>query len=876
MIVATVLLPAVGAHAVVRYVALDGSGTDGQSWASAYKTIQAAINDSLMVGGGEIHVKQGLYTKAVRIYGGYSGVDETRNWKTCQTTVDGGNTSPHCFNVTANATIDGFAIMQGSGLGNNSNGGGVNITNCAATITNCLFKYNHSAGFGGALATLMGTGTRIASCTFNQNTASQCGGAIYNELGTSIQITDCTFTQNAADDSGGAIHNIKSNMTITGCVFQANRAAQTTLGVGGGILNEESSPVITNCVFTGNRAPYGVGIFNYLGAATIDGCLFTSCDSSALSGGGVYNNGGSPTIKNCLFELNAVKNQGGGMMCAGATAKTINCVFWKNSAAYGGGAIYVAKSSDANSTGTPQFINCTLYENSTGWRGGGVCNDSTPATFLNCIIWGNSASDANPGIYAAAGWSSDKPAARYCDIEGDSLYPGTGNLRADPKIGGDPSQGDFSLAFDSPCLDTGNNAAILGFATDYDNAKRIVDGDGNGSAIVDMGACELQGQPDHLTHGEIMQSTVYDSPTASSPTYTFLLRMETDDALTSIDFLAPGGSTVYKIPSDSQTSSGNVTTYHRVQDKKTHVWEYWVKTATAADLSAYGDGTYRITGHYRNGTQAQTQIAYFVPGTSTAIPQPTQKPQVISPTVGATVGSPVTFKWDACTDAAANSVHMTVIDSSTNEETASDVLAKTATESNAYTLKEGTYNVEVGFANQYETTSSDGTPFEYGKTVLVGHEITVPYTAVYLFVAPSVDAHFLTASEAEKKTVMDNWPDYWSYKGVAFNACLTKSNDRLFPVYRFWSGRSHFYTISETERSTILTYYPGIWTPEGIAFYAYPEGTEPAECKAVYRFWNTGTGTHLFTMDEAEATQIMTQYSYLYTYEGVAFYAYPP
>jgi hypothetical protein len=143
-------------------------------------------------------------------------------------------------------------------------------------------------------------------------------------------------------------------------------------------------------------------------------------------------------------------------------------------------------------------------------------------------------------------------------------------------------------------------------------------------------------------------------------------------------------------------------------------------------------------------------------------------------------------------------------------------------------------------------------------------------------VASSVDAHFFTTSDVEKNRVIANWPDHWTYKGVAFNACLTQSNVSLLPVYRFWSGRSHFYTISASERVTILTYYQGVWTPEGIAFYAYSEGSEPTGCKAVYRFWNTGTGTHLFTMDENEATELMTQYSYLYTYEGVAFYAYPP
>jgi len=54
------------------------------------------------------------------------------------------------------------------------------------------------------------------------------------------------------------------------------------------------------------------------------------------------------------------------------------------------------------------------------------------------------------------------------------------------------------------------------------------------------------------------------------------------------------------------------------------------------------------------------------------------------------------------------------------------------------------------------------------------------------------------------------------------------------PVYRFWSPKfeGHFYTISETEKDHIVRTWPGTWTYEGIAFYAWPappivEGDQP-------------------------------------------------
>ena len=877
VILAAVLLPAVGANAVVRYVALDGSGADGKSWATAYRTIQAAIDDSLMVGGGEIHVKQGVYSitsaievkKAVYIYGAYSGVDEVRNSVTYPTWVDGGGTASTCLYVTANATIDNVGIRNGASAGN---GGGISITNCTPKISNCQFMDNLCSGFGGAIATLKANGTRITKCMFTGNTARKCGGAIYNETGTGLQITDCNFAGNVAyDDSGGAIYNLSSTGTITTCVFKSNQAME----VGGGILNEESSMVIARCTFTGSRASYGAGIFNYYCAPTIEDCLFTNCNAATFAGGGIYTNGGAPIIKSCLFQRNKVQQRGGGMVTQGATGRTINCVFLNNYAVNsGGGAIYIAQTDDANSPGNPQFINCTIYGNRTEWRGGAVCSDATPSKFANCIMWGGYAYDSNPGIYSAAGSSAGQPAAQYCDIEGDSLYPGTGNLKADPGLI-DPNNWDFGPAFDSPCIDTGSNAAISGIVRDYtDDGTRVVDGNGDGVAVVDMGACELQGPPDHLTSGEIMQNAVYDTPSDSSPAYTFLLRLQTDDGLTSVTFQAPGGSTVYTIPSDSHTSSGNVDTYHQVQSKKVHWWEYWARADTASGLAAYGEGTYRITAHYRDGRQVEIQVVCLVPGTSTAIPQPTQKPMINAPAYDASVGSPVMFKWGECTDVAANSIYVTILDVN-GVDVAGDVLAKTATQSSDYTLSEGSYVAELGFGNRYDVAGSDGTPFKIGRASIVDYRFTVPYMAVYHFLAPSTKAHFFTTSGEEKKHVIDTWSDYWVYQGIAFNAWTTKSNSRLVPVYRFWSGRSYFYTTSETEKSKILTMWPDFWKLEGIAFYAYPEGMEPEGCRAVYRFWNTKTATHYFTIDEAEATRLIAEDLDL-DYERVAFYAYPP
>ncbi len=55
----------------------------------------------------------------------------------------------------------------------------------------------------------------------------------------------------------------------------------------------------------------------------------------------------------------------------------------------------------------------------------------------------------------------------------------------------DPDDGNFHLESGSPCVDTGSNDAVPGWlVTDYDREPRITDGNGSGTATVDMGVDE--------------------------------------------------------------------------------------------------------------------------------------------------------------------------------------------------------------------------------------------------------------------------------------------------------------------------------------------------------------------------------------------------
>lgn len=148
---------------------------------------------------------------------------------------------------------------------------------------------------------------------------------------------------------------------------------------------------------------------------------------------------------------------------------------------------------------------------------------------------------------------------------------------------------------------------------------------------------------------------------------------------------------------------------------------------------------------------------------------------------------------------------------------------------------------------------------------------------VHRFWSPVHGRHFYTIDDTEKETLLARYPDVWTYEGTAFRALPSRSDDCLAPVHRFWSAllNAHFYTIDDDEADWLIVNYPHTWTYEGIAFYAYPAGSRPADTVPVHRFWSGPLGTHFYTTSDRERFSLIGQYPETWQYEGVAYYAYP-
>ena len=291
----------------------------------------------------------------------------------------------------------------------------------------------------------------------------------------------------AADTMGGGMLNVEGSPTVTNCTFNDNSAVYN----GGGMRNHfYSSPTVTNCVFSGNMARGGGGMYNGdTSSPTVSNCTFGG--NSATNGGGMYNWISSPTVTNCIFNGNSTVVYGGGMTNAGES--------------------------------NPTITNCTFHDNSANSYGGGMYNtqDSNP-TVTNCILWGDSA-PSGPEIFNNYGASAT---VSYSNVQGG--WEGEGNINADPMFV-NPSAGDCHLKADSPCIDAGSNDAPALPESDFDGNPRVVDGNDDGTAIVDMGAFEATGgstpsgtdvvvEPEDPVTGETPVTLTFDEVTEGGVT----------------------------------------------------------------------------------------------------------------------------------------------------------------------------------------------------------------------------------------------------------------------------------------------------------------------------------------------------------------------
>jgi len=471
-----------------------------------YEAIQAAINDAN--NGEEIEASPGYYYEAIDFKGKAITLRsaDPNNPNIVAATVINGFGHYHVVKCVtgedANTVLAGFTITGGNANGPTDaekSGGGMYTYYSRPTVTNCTFADNSASFYGGGMYNYQSSPT-VTNCMFTGNSVSfYDGGGMFNHA-CSPTVTDCIFSNNTANRNGGGMYNgLNSNPTVTRCTFAGNKALSAYYGGGGMVNNNACNPTVKDCIFRDNTAIHNAGgMYNINNSSpTVTKCTF-NYNNAGGSGGGMDNSdSSSPTVTNCTFSDNQA-SYGGGMDNYNNSAPTVtNCTFSGNNSRVGGGGVCNSTSS------SPKVTNCSFSGNQADSYGGGMYSYNSSPTVTNCILWGNTA-PTGPQIYGG------NPTITYSDVEGKSVYPGAGNINADPCFV-DAIGGDLHLSTpNSPCVDAGNNNAIPADTPDLDGDGDTTepipfDLDGGPRVwnnIVDMGAYEYLVPPPPISSAD--------------------------------------------------------------------------------------------------------------------------------------------------------------------------------------------------------------------------------------------------------------------------------------------------------------------------------------------------------------------------------------
>lgn len=180
--------------------------------------------------------------------------------------------------------------------------------------------------------------------------------------------------------------------------------------------------------------------------------------------------------------------------------------------------------------------------------------------------------------------------------------------------------------------------------------------------------------------------------------------------------------------------------------------------------------------------------------------------------------------------------------------------------------------------------TSNGQTIDAAFTINV-NETTLSKTNVHRFYQYEKGSYLYSSEENEIQVVQEKSEAgelAYNYEQEKFTV-LADNKDILTgqaiegvePVYRFFNTDtgSHLYTMDETEKEYIQDNLAN-YSFEGIEYYAFESEPEALETVPVYRMLNSQSGAHLFTVDQAEINYIQENLPHfsLEGDRGIAFY----
>lgn len=478
-----------------------------------YNTIQAGMDASSE--GDTVLVSSGTYLENINFNGKNITVASkfltTGDTAYISQTIIDGNQSGHVVTVenheTSSAALTGFTIRNGS----SGDGGGIYCYGAAPTLLNLIVKnntavygagiyicgnnptlknitiHNNSAvsqeddySYGGGIC-LSGASPLTENVVIKNNSAEYGGGGIAcfydsNPHLSNVEISDNTATGGSGNtcNGGGVYCHEDCSISLIDVEIRGN-SASAYFGEGGGIFLWDTKAILENVVISGNAAKLNGGGIYTMNESELIGTNVKILDNSAGEGGGIFLYEGVTVLMNFILANNLANETG---------------TFWT----VGGGGIY-CNSSD------PTLINGTIANNFAEDQGGAIFCDGSSPHLVNTILW----KDLPQEIYFLEDIDFNDSSAitvSYSDLEEGldgvetnnygTVYWNEGNIDEDPLFK-DPGNYNFRITGDSPCIDSGkpDTTGLNLPSLDLDNNERIIDGNGNDKAVIDMGAYEF-------------------------------------------------------------------------------------------------------------------------------------------------------------------------------------------------------------------------------------------------------------------------------------------------------------------------------------------------------------------------------------------------
>ena len=157
------------------------------------------------------------------------------------------------YNYSSSPIIDKVTFNGNSA---SRNGGAVYNNSSNPSFTNVEFNANYATESGGAIRNNNNSNPNITNANFLNNGAYE-GGAIYSSYRSNPTVDRAIFKDNVAEDAGGAIYNNDNSEStvIANSLFEGNVSPY-----GAGVYNNSSEAVVTNSTFTNNQSRYGAAI----------------------------------------------------------------------------------------------------------------------------------------------------------------------------------------------------------------------------------------------------------------------------------------------------------------------------------------------------------------------------------------------------------------------------------------------------------------------------------------------------------------------------------------------------------------------------------------------------------------------------------------